>query len=134
MADKYLQQRRPVWGKLCCECDPFLFVYQFIFIQLVFLLISLFLNLGFLLFLEISMSCFLSSQSFLCQPSLPALHHSHFCLSLHHPLLCPCFVIILFPVSLFPLLISSVFFINILIFLSIHLSVSFSQVAEQISG
>lgn len=110
------------------------FPYPFIFIQLAFLPISLFLNMGSPLFLAISLARALSSQ---CLLSLPPFWYSFtisspsltLCLSLYHHCLCPSSLIILSPrPSVYFLCSSPPFrFIHILIFLclSIHLSVSF---------
>lgn len=113
-------------GRLWCECDLCVFVYPFIFIQLVVLLMPLFLNEGLPPFLTVSMSCFVPSQSLLRPPSLPALHHHSLfvCLS---TIFCPCSVIILFLVH------PSICAVHLLLSLhshaymslSIHLSVSF---------
>lgn len=83
------------------------------------------------------LSCFTSVISAILSIAIQSLscrHHS-FCLSPLHICVCSCLILILPSVHLFPLLISTFLFYPHTHFSpSIHLAVSFSQVAEQISG
>ena len=137
-----LQTEETTLERLRCECDLCLFLKSIYLHQLAFLPIFRLLNMGLPLFPAISIARSPSLQSLpvfslpprysftISSPSLTL------CLSLHRHCLCPCSAII--PPSIC-LSISSThhllsFRLHSHFSPSIHLSVSFSQVAVQISG
>lgn len=112
--------------RLCCECDLCLFKIHLSLSSLLSCPFSLFLNMGLSVFLAVSIACSLSSQSLPVFPSPFGIHllspHSlslTLCLSLYHLCPCPCSIVILSPLRLFPLLIAP-FFSSTLSYFSVH--------------